>query len=225
MVTTQAASVLFEVQVLIGVFFRVKRWSDRWASQHLEISASGDTHHGAMVTALSYTTVESPLGVLLLTSDGNGLTGLFSREHPRLPTIGSAWRRDDAFFTGVRDQLDAYFAGRLTEFNVSLSPVGTPFQHKVWNALREIPFGHTVSYGELALRIGQPAASRAVGLANAKNPIGIIIPCHRVVGTGGKLTGYAGGLAMKQHLLDLESSALVTPLLSASSAPHPRLSV
>ena len=102
------------------------------------------------------------------------------------------------------EQLTAYFAGELDTFDLPLAPRGTPFQRTVWAALQEIPYGETTSYGELAEQIGRPNAARAVGLANGKNPIGIIVPCHRVVGSGGDLTGYGGGLARKQYLLDFE---------------------
>ncbi len=104
------------------------------------------------------------------------------------------------------DQLDEYFAGERTEFDVTLRLEGTEFQRRVWAGLLEIPYGETISYGELATRIGQPTASRAVGLANGRNPVGIIVPCHRVIGSTGALTGYGGGLDRKRALLDLERS-------------------
>ena len=114
--------------------------------------------------------------------------------------------RDDARFADARAQFTEYFAGQRTEFDLPLDcATGTEFQRLVWRALCDIPYGETISYGELARRIGQPAAVRAVGLANGRNPLSIVVPCHRVVGTGGKLTGYGGGLDRKRHLLDLEA--------------------
>lgn len=159
-----------------------------------------------MSSVFLYSEVESPVGALLLTSDGRGLSGLYPVSHVRKPSLGVGWRRLDSFFTGVKDQLDAYFAGRLARFNVTLSPTGSVFQRRVWGALLEIPFGHTWTYGQLATRLEQPTASRAVGHANGRNPISIIVPCHRVVGADGTLTGYAGGLAMKQLLLAHEAN-------------------
>ncbi|MDX2011021.1 MAG: methylated-DNA--[protein]-cysteine S-methyltransferase [Myxococcaceae bacterium] len=176
-----------------------------------------------MANVLSYGVVESPVGALLLTSDGLGLTGLYSTQHVRRPSPDAGWVRQDGFFTGVKDQLDAYFAGRLTRFEVTLSPTGTPFQRRVWNALLDIPFGATVTYGELAAQLGKPSASRAVGLANGRNPISIIVPCHRVVGRDGKLTGYAGGLELKRTLLGHEAQVAMhgtwpTPVPAAVGA-------
>lgn len=155
-----------------------------------------------------YTYLESPIGRLLLTSDGTSLTGLYMEPHRHGPTSTEGWMRDDeaAPFPTARKQLEAYFAGELQEFDVPLAPQGTPFQQRVWNELCNIPFGQTWSYGELARRIGQPTASRAVGLANGKNPISVIVPCHRVIGANGKLVGYGGGLDRKSTLLQLERS-------------------
>lgn len=157
-----------------------------------------------MANALCFSTYPSPIGELLLTSDGRALTGLYPASHRAPPRFRG--HRDDAFFTGVRDQLKAYFAGRLEGFEISLSPTGTPFQHRVWDALRAIPYGAQWTYGALAALLGKPSASRAVGLANGKNPLSIIVPCHRVVGANGLLTGYAGGLELKRWLLDHEAS-------------------
>jgi methylated-DNA-[protein]-cysteine S-methyltransferase len=108
-------------------------------------------------------------------------------------------------FGTAADQLAAYFAGRLTEFSLPLAPAGTPFQRRVWAGLQEIPYGDTWSYGQLAGKVGNPAAVRAVGLANGRNPIAVVIPCHRVIGADGSLTGYGGGLDRKRFLLDLEA--------------------
>jgi methylated-DNA-[protein]-cysteine S-methyltransferase len=114
---------------------------------------------------------------------------------------------DDGVLAEARAQLSAYFAGERTTFDLPLAPVGTPFQQRVWGELRRIPYAETVSYGELANRLGSPGASRAVGLANGRNPIAIVVPCHRVIGADGTLTGYAGGLERKRALLDLERKA------------------
>ncbi len=155
-----------------------------------------------------YTYYDSPLQPLLLTSDGAALTGLFMAAHKHGPEIGADWTEDDeaAPFAEARRQLAAYFAGELTDFDLPLAPLGTTFQRRVWDELRRIPHGETVSYGELARRIGSPKACRAVGLANGRNPLSIIVPCHRVVGASGKLIGYAGGTARKEALLALEGA-------------------
>lgn len=149
---------------------------------------------------------DSPVGKLTLYSDGAALTGLEFEEpkYPRAP----APRGDDKIIVQTRRELDAYFAGKLKEFSVALKPSGTPFQQKVWMALRKIPYGATRSYGQQAQAIGSPNASRAVGLANGKNPIALIVPCHRVIGASGSLTGFGGGIPRKQYLLDLEQGAL-----------------
>jgi methylated-DNA-[protein]-cysteine S-methyltransferase len=157
-----------------------------------------------------FTTLDSPIGELLLTSDGTALTGLYMPDHAHGPTVGADWVRDGgaAPFADAAEQLEEYFAGGLRGFDMPLAPAGTEFQMRVWAELRRIPYGATVTYGELARRLGGPGASRAVGLANGRNPISIIVPCHRVVGAGGKLTGYAGGLARKRFLLELEGGSL-----------------
>jgi methylated-DNA-[protein]-cysteine S-methyltransferase len=157
---------------------------------------------------ISYTQIESPVGPLLLAGDDSGLREInfVHGRHPATPD--PLWKQDRRAFADVIDQLEAYFAGKLEEFDVPLVPEGTPFQQKVWKNLCDIPFGETISYGELARRIGNPNASRAVGLANGTNPIPIIIPCHRVIGSNGKLTGYGGGLPIKEKLLALERKQL-----------------
>ena len=151
----------------------------------------------------TFTIHDSPVGPLLLITDGAGLTGLHFPPHE----VDASWERDDAAFTDVVRQLDEYFAGTRTQFDIPLHPTGTPFQLKVWEQLREIPYGETISYGALARRVASPNASRAVGLANGRNPIAIIIPCHRVIGADGSLTGYGGGLDRKRFLLGLEVGA------------------
>ena len=154
---------------------------------------------------MRYTTVESPTGELLLTGDEHGLTGLYMeiRRHP--PKLDRAWRREPAPFTAATAQLDEYFAGERTKFELPLAPAGTPFQQRVWAMLREIPFGETTTYGALAERLGSPKLVRAVGMANGRNPISIVVPCHRVIGAGGALVGYGGGLERKRALLAHEA--------------------
>jgi methylated-DNA-[protein]-cysteine S-methyltransferase len=139
-----------------------------------------------------------------LLGDGETLTGLFMQKQKYGPDLPADCRRDDALFKQVSAQLAAYFLGELQTFEVQLRPSGTDFQKTVWQALLDIPFGATESYGELAKRIGHVNASRAVGLANGRNPIGIIVPCHRVIGANGALTGYGGGIERKQWLLEHE---------------------
>lgn len=152
-----------------------------------------------------YSVMPSPIGGLLLTSDGECLTQLYMEPHEGRYAIRPSWQRDDAVLRRVREQLQAYFAGELHDFDLAFEGAGTSFQKRVWRALCNIPYGETISYGELARRIGQPTASRAVGLANGQNPISIIVPCHRVIGANGKLTGYGGGLPRKQWLLTHEA--------------------
>ena len=152
-----------------------------------------------------YDTAPSPLGPLLLTSDGDAITGVFMERHRHGPAVGADWVRDAAPFAALREQLDAYFAGDLRTFSVATRAAGTPFQQAVWAALLDIPYGATESYGALAVRIGQPAAVRAVGAANGRNPLSVVVPCHRVVGAAGALTGYGGGVENKRRLLALES--------------------
>jgi methylated-DNA-[protein]-cysteine S-methyltransferase len=153
-----------------------------------------------------YTTTASPIGSLLLVGDGESITVLDMEPHD--PTLVVAARPDDGPFRQAVDQLAAYFAGARTDFELPLAPRGTEFQRRVWQALRSIPYGHTTSYGELATLVGNPNASRAVGLANGRNPIAIVVPCHRVIGRDGRLTGYGGGLDRKRWLLDHEASVL-----------------
>lgn len=151
-----------------------------------------------------YRIVHSPIGNLLLAAQGPVLHRLaFVRDG--LPLPSPEWQPDeDGVLEPVADELAAYFAGRLTRFSVEVAPRGTPFQERVWQALRDIPYGETTSYGALARRIGAETAVRAVGAANGANPIAIIVPCHRVIGADGSLTGFGGGLPVKRALLDLE---------------------
>ncbi|MEI5519131.1 methylated-DNA--[protein]-cysteine S-methyltransferase [Streptomyces brasiliscabiei] len=148
--------------------------------------------------------VDSPYGPLTLVADDGVLCGLYMTEQRHRPPEESFGARDDTLFDETEEQLKAYFAGELTEFTVPLRLHGTPFQRTVWEQLVRIPYGETRSYGQLADALGNPKASRAVGLANGKNPVGIIVPCHRVVGSDGSLTGYGGGTERKRRLLDFE---------------------
>jgi methylated-DNA-[protein]-cysteine S-methyltransferase len=149
------------------------------------------------------TTYDSPIGPLKLAATSCGLSGLHF-EGARHPVDGSAWtERRDQFAEAMR-QLDQYFAGKRRRFELKLDMIGTEFQRRVWQQLTEIPFGTTISYGELARRVGDVKASRAVGLANGRNPVAVIVPCHRVIGANGALTGFGGGLPRKRFLLDLE---------------------
>ncbi len=143
-----------------------------------------------------HTVIDSPYGPLTLVADDGVLCGLYMTEQRHRPPEESFGPRDDTGPTGfaaAEEQLEAYFAGELKDFTLELRLKGTPFQRSVWDQLRQIPYGETRSYGELADALGNPGASRAVGLANGKNPIGIIVPCHRVVGASGSLTGDGGG--------------------------------
>lgn len=153
--------------------------------------------------------VGSPVGELLLVADvtrGFVLRGLYFWGAPHAEgAIPSGAQEDAGVFDDVVRQLEAYFAGRRTTFDVGIDPVGTPFQRAVWRALGKIPYGTTTTYAAIARAIGRPEAVRAVGAANGKNPISIVVPCHRVVGSDGALTGYAGGLAAKRALLELEA--------------------
>jgi methylated-DNA-[protein]-cysteine S-methyltransferase len=157
--------------------------------------------------ATLYSKTDSPIGELLLTGDGTALTGLYMQAGRR-KRIDRSWERSDSAFANAVAQLGEYFDGRRREFDLPLAPRGAEFQIRAWHALREIPYGETVSYGEQARRIGQPDAARAVGAANGQNPIAVIVPCHRVIGADGKLTGFGGGLERKRLLLDLEADAV-----------------
>ena len=151
-----------------------------------------------------YTHLASPLGPLLITSNGHKITRLqMAGKTPR--NIPSTWTESEEPFADVHRQLCSYFEGHRHAFNIPLGPAGTAFQRRVWTALQQIPFGATCTYGDLAHRLGHPRAAQAVGAANGQNPIAILIPCHRVVGADGSLTGYAGGLDRKQYLLRLEA--------------------
>ena len=151
-----------------------------------------------------YTYVTSPIGRLLVAGDGVAIERLHFSSGSKAQLPHAAWVERPEAFIDAAQQLEAYFCGELQDFTLALNPKGTPFQLAVWRELVKIPYGRTVTYGELAKRLGNPQASRAVGLANGANPIAIIQPCHRVMGANGKLTGFGGGLDVKQRLLDLE---------------------
>lgn len=152
-----------------------------------------------------FSTMDSPIGPLTLAGTGATLTHLRMAGQTHEPDRAD-WVSADGAFADVVEQLEAYFAGSLTEFDVELQLIGTEFQRRVWAALQTIPYGETRSYGQIAEQIGSPGASRAVGLANGRNPIGIIVPCHRVIGSTGGMTGYGGGIDRKQTLLALEKN-------------------
>ena len=151
---------------------------------------------------MSHAVVDSPLGPLTLVERDGAVAGLYMTSHRHMPPVEGP--RDDSALPDLQEQLTAYFARELKDFDVRLAVAGTPFQQRVWAGLAQIPYGETWSYAELAEHIGSPRAVRAVGLANGKNPVSIVVPCHRVVGSNGSLTGYGGGLERKQLLLDLE---------------------
>ena len=158
-----------------------------------------------------HTVVDSPVGPLTLVSDGQALTALYFAEHRHAPGPGARGTVTElgAAPPALRQaaaQLGEYFAGHRTDFDLPLAPRGTDFQRLVWTALRDIPYGRTCSYGQLAARLGRPGASRAVGLANGRNPLSIVVPCHRVIGADGTITGYGGGHQRKQDLLALEQA-------------------
>lgn len=158
-----------------------------------------------MLTPTYHTTIPSPLGDLLLTGNGQALTGVYLTPHRHGPTVGVEWVRDEAPFAEARRQLAEYFAGTRREFDLPLAPSGTAFQQQVWTALRTVPYARTASYGDIARAIGNPRGVRAVGLANGRNPLSIVVPCHRVIGSDGSLTGYGGGVERKQWLLAHEA--------------------
>jgi len=153
---------------------------------------------------ISYSLYDAPQGVLLLATRDDGAVVRVQFADGDAP-VDETWVHDDAALASVRAQLDEYFAGTRHHFEVELAPDGTPFQREVWEQLRRIPYGETISYGELAKRVDRPGAARAVGAANGRNPIAVVVPCHRVVGADGSLTGFGGGLPWKRYLLDLEA--------------------
>ena len=182
---------------------------------------------------IRYCELRTPVGILTLAGDEEGLREITFPKgtHARSPFSSEQGSESVAALREAIAQLNAYFSGRLSRFDLPLAPVGTPFQQDCWSALRAIPYGQTTSYGEIARRVGRPAAYRAVGAANGRNPIPIIIPCHRVIGADGSLTGFGGGLSIKRHLLELEARhrAALEPKsprdlweMTAAESPSPR---
>ena len=160
-----------------------------------------------MTATRTHAVLDGPLGPMTLVGQEGALAGLYLHDQRHAPPADRLGARDDTTLPELQEQLVAYLAGDLRSFEVDLAPVGTPFQTEVWNALRSVPYGTTTTYGALAARIGRPAAVRAVGAANGRNPYCLVVPCHRVVGADGSLTGYAGGLDAKRFLLRLERGA------------------
>jgi methylated-DNA-[protein]-cysteine S-methyltransferase len=165
-----------------------------------------------------FETISSPVGRLTLVGEGEDLVGLYFDKDPLAAKVRASGAQDDGRLRPAVAQLEEYFAGSRTRFDLSLVPPGTAFQKQVWAALVRIPFGATASYGEIARVVGRPEASRAVGGANHRNPIAIIIPCHRVIGANGSMTGYGGGLPRKRILLDLEARTASTGQLGLPGA-------
>ena len=163
------------------------------------------------MTTRTHAVVDGPLGPMTVVAQDGALAGLYLSDQRHLPPVDRFGERDDATLPGLQEQLGAYLAGDLRSFDVDLAPVGTPFQTRVWAALREVPYGATTTYGALAASIGRPSAVRAVGAATGRNPCCLVVPCHRVVGADGSLTGYAGGLDRKRSLLDLERGRTAEP--------------
>jgi methylated-DNA-[protein]-cysteine S-methyltransferase len=162
-----------------------------------------------MKHSTSYTLYPSPLGDILRARTDTGISHIVFQDGTTAMTPEPDWSHNPAAFDDLTGQLEAYFTGELTDFDLPLAPEGTPFQLTVWQALQTIPYGETISYGELAQEIGRPTASRAVGAANGRNPLPIVIPCHRVIGQDGSLTGYGGGLRFKKALLALEKNGRI----------------
>lgn len=154
-----------------------------------------------------YTEIDSPVGRLLIVGDGQFVMGLYMPNHKHWRGLNQASQQSDGPFHLIREQLAEYFAGVRQTFDVPLKLSGTPFQRRVWQELTQIPFGTTLSYAQLAARVGNPNATRAVGAANGRNPVSILVPCHRVIGANGKLTGYGGGVDNKDWLLQWERAA------------------
>ncbi|WP_254510876.1 methylated-DNA--[protein]-cysteine S-methyltransferase [Anatilimnocola floriformis] len=161
-----------------------------------------------------YSQFESPVGEITLVGDQKSLLGLYMPAHKHWKGLPSGCQRNDDVLAAAREQLTEYFAGERQEFDLPFRFVGTPFQQRVWQELWKIPFGVTISYAEMARRVGQPTATRAVGAANGRNPISIIVPCHRVIASDGKLTGYGGGMENKRWLLDFELANAPTSIFA-----------
>jgi len=162
-------------------------------------------------STITHTIIETPIGELTLVADGDALSGIYFPGHWTRPDRAGFGERDDAAFTDVRRQLDAYFAGTRTTFDLRTADGGDPFQRRVWELIDRIPYGRTATYGDLARELGEPGMAREVGAAVGANPLAIVRPCHRVVGKDGRLVGYAGGLQRKQFLLALETGRADCP--------------
>ena len=191
-----------------------------------EMSATMDQRMIATTTrqSIATTRIDTPLGTLLAAAESNALTGLWFIGQRHFPKHADAWIEDDraAPFTALRQQLNEYFDGSRRQFDLPLAPGGshaTAFQRSVWNAIAAVPFGETISYSVLAFRCGRATAMRAAGAATGRNPISIVIPCHRIVGSGGALTGYAGGIERKIRLLELESGRGSPPSPDSPETP------
>lgn len=163
-----------------------------------------------MKSQIGFTWMPSPLGNVLLVADGDALCGAYFHDQKYFPAIDAAWIEDDRRFVlrDARRQLDEYFAGSRHRFDMPLAPAGTSFQRAIWKAIAEVPCGRTRTYADLATRVGRPGCARAAGAATGRNPLSIVVPCHRIVGSDGSLTGYAGGLDRKRHLLALERATI-----------------
>ena len=159
---------------------------------------------------IRYARLKTSLGTLLATAAGEALTGLYFEGQRHAPQVRDAWKEDPhgTLFGECARQLAAYLAGNRQAFDLPIAPEGTPFQHRVWREIRRIPYGETITYAELARRAGSPGSARAAGAATGRNPLSIVVPCHRVVGSAGSLTGYAGGIERKARLLALEGRSL-----------------
>lgn len=155
-----------------------------------------------------YAFVDTPVGNVLLLGAGGALVGLFLDQDDRSTHLEQDWLADDGQLADARTQLAEYFDGRRTQFDLEVRPLGTPFQQEVWAALLEVPYGHTASYADIARSVGRPGSCRAVGAANGRNPVSIVVPCHRVIGADGSLTGYGWGVDRKAWLLDHERAHL-----------------
>ena len=162
-----------------------------------------------MSSNVRYSWMDSPLGKVLLVAAGDGLRGVYFHDQKYLPEIGPDWKRDDRWpvLREARRQIDEYFGCARDRFDLPLAPVGTPFQRAIWKAIAEVPCGATRTYAELAARVGCPGSARVAGAATGRNPLSIVVPCHRIVGSDGSLTGYAGGLDRKRYLLTREKSS------------------
>jgi len=160
-----------------------------------------------MKSAISYDYLDTPRGRMLLVSSERGLAGAYFVGQKHYPKLDKAWTRDRKGMQQAKRELLEYFAGRRERFDMPLDPQGTPFQRAVWREIAKVGFGETISYAELARRAGSPSSARAAGAATGRNPLSVIVPCHRIVGTNGALTGYAGGLGRKKAFLALEATA------------------